>query len=279
MAKLRNDLAKMIIMNYFDDFQFLGAGCFLDQRYDRTFDQNWPDLFSLQFLVCGVMEYGRDGRPPVLLQGPVLYEVTPEHRYWLRGVDGSDLRHLILFWGERGRRLMDTGFLPLMPEGYLAVARPLELEACFRGIQATRKQLTPGAHADAVLLVERMLALLLAGVPRPTTPFSDELQEAASRLRNVAGELSLQNLARDIGMSYSHFRRLFRQQFGVSPHAWRLRCRMEQAAEELLDQSAPVKEVAARAGYEDPAQFSRAFHRQMGLSPSVYRMIGRPTTG
>jgi adenylosuccinate lyase len=78
-------------------------------------------------------------------------------------------------------------------------------------------------------------------------------------------------LASELHLSYSHFRRLFRNYLGRPPHDYLLLCRMLSAAEELKDRRWQIKEVAARSGYEDPAQFSRAFKSQIGVSPLCFR--------
>jgi len=72
-------------------------------------------------------------------------------------------------------------------------------------------------------------------------------------------------------LSVSHFRRLFQRLLGRPPHDYVLLCRMLAAAELLRDPGLQIKEAAARAGYDDPAQFSRAFKQQLGVAPSAFR--------
>jgi AraC-like DNA-binding protein len=74
-----------------------------------------------------------------------------------------------------------------------------------------------------------------------------------------------------MGLSYSHFRRLFRRFAGCSPHEYLLRCRMRRAARDLRDTGRQVKDVAAEAGYDDPAQFCKLFRKKIGLSPGRFR--------
>jgi len=47
--------------------------------------------------------------------------------------------------------------------------------------------------------------------------------------------------------------------------------RIERARRLLEDPALPVAQVAARLGFSDPANFSRAFRRAVGLTPSAYR--------
>jgi AraC-like DNA-binding protein len=46
---------------------------------------------------------------------------------------------------------------------------------------------------------------------------------------------------------------------------------MAHASELLATTQLPVKQIARRVGYDDPSQFSKAFKRTYGVSPSELR--------
>ncbi|WP_338517995.1 helix-turn-helix transcriptional regulator [Alteromonas gracilis] len=48
---------------------------------------------------------------------------------------------------------------------------------------------------------------------------------------------------------------------------WRLRC----ASNDLKSTAAPIITIANKYGYESEASFSKAFKREMGVSPSKHR--------
>jgi AraC-like DNA-binding protein len=50
---------------------------------------------------------------------------------------------------------------------------------------------------------------------------------------------------------------------------------MERAAELLTTRGLTVREVAARVGYRQPAQFAKAFRRHHGQAPSDFRATRR----
>jgi AraC-like DNA-binding protein len=78
-------------------------------------------------------------------------------------------------------------------------------------------------------------------------------------------------LAAACSMSAVHFRRSFRSAFGVAPHAFVARRRLERAAVLLIDAGRSVAEVASDCGYDDPFYFSRAFRRHHHASPAAFR--------
>jgi len=78
------------------------------------------------------------------------------------------------------------------------------------------------------------------------------------------------DLAARAGMSPRHFARLFRDEIGVTPHAWVEEMKVD-AARRLLEQGEAPKIVAADCGFTDVETFRRAFQRQLGVSPAAYR--------
>ena len=89
---------------------------------------------------------------------------------------------------------------------------------------------------------------------------------------NVERRLRLPDVAREVGMSYSAFRKRFLEQVGTPPGDYRIRRRMERAMELLTGEDLLVKEVAARLGYPDEYAFSAQFRKMTGSSPRAFRM-------
>jgi AraC-like DNA-binding protein len=119
-------------------------------------------------------------------------------------------------------------------------------------------------------LRRRVAALLGAGRAAP-----DRLDDIRRRIeREHARRLPLQVLARQAGLSARELRGLFMRRFGVTPHAYQVECRMQHAAA-LLSGARVVKQVAVEVGYASPNNFSAAFKRLHGLSPSAFRSQAR----
>jgi AraC family transcriptional regulator len=88
---------------------------------------------------------------------------------------------------------------------------------------------------------------------------------------NLNGELTLAQVARECGLSVSHFTRAFRQSLGVAPHQWLLRLRVDRAKERLLISDASLADVAVECGFADQSHFTRVFTKQIGASPGQWR--------
>jgi len=83
--------------------------------------------------------------------------------------------------------------------------------------------------------------------------------------------LPVEALAAHAGLSPRHFARLFHAEVGVTPAAWVEMARIAAARALLEAGSATPKQVAAQCGFANVDTLRRAFVRQVGVSPAVYR--------
>ncbi len=83
----------------------------------------------------------------------------------------------------------------------------------------------------------------------------------------------VEQLARQMGYTRSHFSRTFRRQAGLSPQQYIINARIALAKELLRSTGLSVTEVAVRAGYRDLFRFSKQFKERTRLSPSRYRTM------
>jgi AraC-like DNA-binding protein len=88
---------------------------------------------------------------------------------------------------------------------------------------------------------------------------------------HLDGTLGLTTLARECGLSVSHFARSFRRSFGTSAHRYLVVQRVERAKALLSCSTRPLSEVALDAGFADQASFSRAFKEFVGIPPGQWR--------
>jgi AraC family transcriptional regulator, regulatory protein of adaptative response / methylphosphotriester-DNA alkyltransferase methyltransferase len=89
--------------------------------------------------------------------------------------------------------------------------------------------------------------------------------------REYASELSLDDIARRIASSRRQLQRAYAEIGLTSFREHLTRVRMQRAAQMLGHRGITVREVAHRVGYRQPAQFAKAFRRQIGVAPSDYR--------
>jgi transcriptional regulator GlxA family with amidase domain len=88
---------------------------------------------------------------------------------------------------------------------------------------------------------------------------------------------SVTMMAAEVAMSRSAFAERFRAATGETPMHHLARYRMGRAAEYLRGTNAGIREIAHRTGYDSEVSISKAFKRQFGMSPGVYRRGNTPT--
>lgn len=100
------------------------------------------------------------------------------------------------------------------------------------------------------------------------------IRRAAERIvAKPEAPLDLRTLAAEARLSVSHFRKLFRETHGEGPRDMQIRARMQKAAELVLHSSWSITEIAHQLGFSTVHNFSRAFTREIGVSPQGYRRI------
>jgi AraC family transcriptional regulator len=109
-----------------------------------------------------------------------------------------------------------------------------------------------------------------------------DLIEARVAAGGDASGLSIEELAREAGLSPSRFFRAFKATLGLPPHQYLLRRRLERARRLLDRPAARLADVALSTGFADQSHFTRLFRRQFGVTPGAVsrarrrRPEGRP---
>jgi AraC-like DNA-binding protein len=86
-----------------------------------------------------------------------------------------------------------------------------------------------------------------------------------------AHDWSVEEIARECGMSRATFSDRFAARVGETPMRYLARWRMQLAARILLQTGAPVEAVAEQVGYRSEAAFNRAFKSIVGAPPGAWR--------
>jgi AraC-like DNA-binding protein len=88
---------------------------------------------------------------------------------------------------------------------------------------------------------------------------------------NLANTVRLATLAGLVDLSPYHFARAFKQSFGVPPHRYHVRQRIERAKALLQEPDTSVTAVASAVGFAETSSFSTAFRKVTGSSPREFR--------
>ena len=131
-----------------------------------------------------------------------------------------------------------------------------------------------GYQYESKMLFYRILFEMEREYSRQQPSLANEKLSAALRKIHTDfthGDLRVEELARMCGMSDTYFRRLFVQEFGVTPVKYINRLRLERITEMLQSSYYTVEEVSEACGFNNVNYFSLFVKKETGMPPSVYR--------
>ena len=137
----------------------------------------------------------------------------------------------------------------------------------------------------SAMVLARLSEVLFAEAIRQhvqTLPPEETGWLAALRDRHIGRTLALlhdkpahawtvDELARNVGLSRSALAQRFVALIGKPPMEYLMRWRILLAARHLRESRTPVIQIAAEVGYESEAAFNRAFKRELGVPPAAWR--------
>lgn len=191
--------------------------------------------------------------------------------HFVCGYLGCDMRPFNPFFSSLPRVLHARGIAT--GEGWLAhLARQATSES--EGFRA-------GGETILAKLAELMFVEVIRqhvdSLPQDSRGWLSGLKDAhvSHALRLIHGRpansWTLENLAREVGLSRSVFADRFTHYVGVSPMQYVGRWRMQLAARRLENPGVSIAQAGAEVGYESEAAFHRAFKKFVGVPPGTWR--------
>ena len=136
-----------------------------------------------------------------------------------------------------------------------------------QSLLAPRRRLHIDERANPLTALEGALLSRLSGVPDP-----EPVVVAAVRALSREAPPSVAALARHLGFSRQHLRRLFRAHVGTGPMTFARVARLHRAIRRLQQGRAEsLAEAAAALGYFDEAHMARDFRELAGVSAGAAR--------
>ena len=180
------------------------------------------------------------------------------------------------FDGEYARQLMGRFFSAKKP--VLHVGCNAELLGCIQTVCDLMR--TPVVGHRPLMAAKTIEALarihsLATGADAGDRRLAQQMERARLHLLQHSGEsVDLAKLARQLGLSYSLFRRAFKTRTGSSPRQYHLQIRINRAKALLLNTDRSVVEIAEQVGFSSVHYFSRLFGLRTGCAPLQYRRHG-----
>lgn len=254
--------------------------------WDRAHVYDWviaphrhPGLDQVFFIASGGGWAELDGArralvPPCAIWAPRRvvhgFRFEKDTRGHVVSLPAAETRALVEGPGAGDPALAAFARAPRMLAGDAAIEAAVEaLHDAWRGRGAARG---PLLRALALALLARLARAAADSDAAAPGRGEARMAEFEALVRaHLADAWKTPDYARALGCSATHLARLTRAHAGRSPAAFATALRMQEARRMLAYTMMDVAEVGYRLGFEDPSYFSRAFRREVGVSPGEFR--------
>jgi len=151
------------------------------------------------------------------------------------------------------------------------VVRNNKLSQLFIGLNSATKEWQDKLMAENIL--EELVVNLISSYSNCTIETKDisysraKLTQSVEYMKtNFDEQLKLETLANISGLSKYHYLRKFKEEFNMTPHAYLLQIRIQNAKNMLLEDES-LSEIALSCGFSDQSHFTRVFNKVYGMSP------------
>ncbi|XYS40957.1 AraC family transcriptional regulator [Acinetobacter baumannii] len=111
---------------------------------------------------------------------------------------------------------------------------------------------------------------ILEEIQKPQYLYKDFLN-LIDVISSSEGFISLEELAQRVGLSRYAIIRLFKANVGLTPHAFQINLKINQAREQLK-QGVSLAELAVNLGFSDQSHFHKAFKAHTGVTPRQFQL-------
>ena len=232
------------------------------------------DYFVLDFAETGTLELSLDSAPPVQLSGPVAWLTFPgiKFEFGIKEHGSSSWNHrYIAFYGPFADDLLKR---KLFPMHYPIIS----IHNKARFVQAYDELLN---YLDDPILGNDRAAVMLEGLllQLHEQEFEQKRDCMDSRIKQLIIEIKklparkwdFRNEAKKMGLSYSHFRKLFYDGVNQPLNAFLIEERMNYAAKLLRESNLTISEISDQCGYDDIYYFNKSFKKHHNIPPGKFR--------
>lgn len=252
---------------------------FAEARYTRNSNRDFKPHIHTSFCIGGI-ERGRvefrTARETIVLSSGSLILMNPETLHSCNTIDKEErsyfMLHLDPAWCYRVQRSLwqIDGFMPV--EKTRLDDKPMYQQYCVvlkrlmdRGVMRSEKE-------------QLLFDLVIEVFSKSRAPRFEELisSETVEQMKiylseDLRRDLTLHSLSEKLGVNPYTLLRRFKALTGVTPHAYRMNRRIEQARERLR-QGMDIVDTALECGFFDQSHFHRQFKAATTVTPREYRV-------
>ncbi len=230
--------------------------------------------YLMLYVSQGILAVSMDGETSLVKKGQVAFlNCRHSHAYYAK-VNTT-------FWWIHFKG-SNTGELF---EEYMKRRGGLVFEIEGEALQTTQKNITQiisryqndlghDEGRNSCLLYECMISMIFAKSDALKASADDSVRRAKDYIfEHIDENLTLNKVAEIVGLSGSHFSRIFKKETSYSPYEYIILVRINKAKHLLRTTNLTVKEVAYSVGYRSESNFCNGFTQRIGISPIQFKKM------
>jgi len=163
---------------------------------------------------------------------------------------------------------------PVVHLGYNA-----RLTTLYRDIFDLVREETIGSHQLTASMTMHIMAMIREAILKKSSGGTnvDKIITDAKNIitHHVNKTINMEELADDLHISYSWFRRMFKHHTGLPPNKYHLQLRMNRAKELLCNTNDPINVISEKTGFSCAYHFMSIFKKHSGATPTQWRNLSR----
>lgn len=222
----------------------------------------------------GIFTYGNSKQSCFITEGKMFF-LMPGVWHTYKPLEKSGWNeYWIGFKGEIIEKIVKEGFFINRPPIFNIGMNEKIIDLYYKAIEIATEE-RAGFQQALSGIVMNILGLMY--YRDKTRDFEDEeliikINKAKVIMReNIYNKITPEEIAKNIGISYSSFRRAFKELTGTSPSKYMLELKLNEAKLLLYNTTLPIKEISYNLNFENPDYFPFFFKKRTGKTPSEYR--------
>ncbi len=208
------------------------------------------------------------------IRGGMIIIIRPGQWHRYRPLSNKGWKeHYIGFSGDMAERAIESFNYLRAP--YVNIGFSEHVLSVFQTVINLVKEEKPGYQQICSGHVMQILGHIISNIKSrnfDNSPLEDIIKKSCLIIRdNMHQTLRINDLAAQLGVNYSIFRKSFKKYTGLSPNQYHLALRIKQASHHLSNTTDSIKEISFNLGFCSVFYFSKIYKEKTGLSPSEFR--------
>ena len=236
--------------------------------------------YQLVYITKGKGTFSSESTPEqVVSKGQLLVLFPDEWHTYAPSTKTGWNEYYIGFEGEIANKLMQENFLTKEKQ-VLDIGINEELVSLFRRAldiaEADRTASQQYLSGIAMHIIGCLLSITQNKLYEEMDNAAQKIESAKIIMQeNIFKEIDAEELSAKLGLSYSWFRKVFKEYTGYSPAKYFQELKLRKAKQMLIESPLTIKEICYELNYTSAEHFFTVFKKQTGYTPTEYRNIGR----